>query len=63
LPICGSFKSEEEFGPQIAKIIAEGPQKLKKKLVRKFADLRFEERICGPPTLPSRDISKIGQHF
>jgi hypothetical protein len=47
-------KSQKTYGPQIANpqnaAFAEGPQISKKIIVRKFADLRFAELICGPPS-------------
>jgi hypothetical protein len=46
---------QKELGPQIAKNIVRKLPHLRKvrkskKIVRKFADLRFEKHICGPPT-------------
>ncbi len=42
------LSSQKELGPQIAKNIVRKYPHLRK--VRKLADLRFEKRICGPPT-------------
>ena len=52
--ICGSFKSAK-----IRKV-----RKPKKKKIRKFADLRFADLICGTPTFEQiADAATTGSFF
>jgi hypothetical protein len=48
-PQIAKIYGPQIINPQIA-TFAEGPQIFKKIQVRIFADLRFAEHICGPPT-------------